>query len=208
FQFSFLGQNSFTEIHNGPDARIRGIEMDANLNLGALVLTAAGSYTDAKTRKNLCLFDDPSFSCTLPGPGGEANLISAPAGTRLPVTPRVKVNATARYTFDLGSIKPYIQGIVAHQSSAASDIRTAVIQTGTGAVVNPAALQGRLPAYTIANFAIGTDLGSYSLEFFVQNAFDERGQLSRFQECGSCSQRPYIVPVTPRTIGVRAGAKF
>ena len=31
FQFSFLGENSFTEIHNGPDARIRGIEMDANL---------------------------------------------------------------------------------------------------------------------------------------------------------------------------------
>ena len=32
FQFSFLGENSFTEIHNGPDARIRGAEMDANLS--------------------------------------------------------------------------------------------------------------------------------------------------------------------------------
>ncbi|MGE5721874.1 MAG: TonB-dependent receptor, partial [Sphingomonadales bacterium] len=30
FQFSFLGQNSFTEIHNGPDARIKGVELDLN----------------------------------------------------------------------------------------------------------------------------------------------------------------------------------
>ena len=208
FQFSFLGQNSFTEIHNGPDARIRGIEMDANLNLGALVLTAAGSYTDAKTRNNLCLYDDPSFTCTLPGPGGQGNLVSAPAGTRLPVTPRFKANATARYTFDLGTLKPYLQGLVAHQSSASSDIRTAVIQTGTFAVVNPAELQGRLPAYTTANFAAGAEFSNYTFEVFVQNAFDERGQLSRFQECGSCSQRPYVVPISPRTIGVRAGAKF
>jgi outer membrane receptor protein involved in Fe transport len=208
FQFSFLGQNSFTEIHNGPDARIRGIEMDANLNLGALVLTAAGSYTDAKTRNNLCLYDDPSFTCTLPGPGGQGNLVSAPAGTRLPVTPRFKANATARYTFDLGTLKPYLQGLVAHQSSASSDIRTAVIQTGTFLVVNPAELQGRLPAYTTANFAAGAEFSNYTFEVFVQNAFDERGQLSRFQECGSCSQRPYVVPISPRTIGVRAGAKF
>ena len=28
FQYSFLGQNSFTEIHNGPNARIKGAELD------------------------------------------------------------------------------------------------------------------------------------------------------------------------------------
>lgn len=28
FQYAFLGANSFTEIHNGPDARIKGIELD------------------------------------------------------------------------------------------------------------------------------------------------------------------------------------
>ncbi len=65
-----------------------------------------------------------------------------------------------------------------------------------------------MPAYTTANFAIGAEFTNYTFELFVQNAFDERGQLSRFQECGSCSQRPYIVPINPRTIGVRAGAKF
>jgi len=197
FQFSFLGQNSFTEIHNGPDARIRGVEMDANLNLGHLVLTAAGSYTDAKTKRNLCAFDDPTFTCTTPGPGGQTNSISAPAGTRLPVTPRFKANATARYTFNLGDLKPYLQAVVAHQSSASSDIR-----------VIPAAALGRIAAFTTADFAGGLEFGKYSFELYIENAFDERAQLSRFQECGNCTQRPYIVPNTPRTIGARVGAKF
>ncbi|MEO7689950.1 MAG: TonB-dependent receptor [Sphingomonas sp.] len=203
FQFSFLGQNSFTEIHNGPDARIRGVEMDANLNLGHLLLTAAGSYTDAKIKKNLCAADDPTYACT-----GAGNFVAAPAGTRLPITPQVKINGTARYTFNWGDMKPYLQAVVAHQSSASSDIRTAVVQTGTGNIVNPAALQGRLAAFTTADFSAGIEFSKYSFELYVANAFDERAQLSRFQECGSCSQRPYIVPNTPRTIGARVGAKF
>ena len=169
FQFSFLGQNSFTEIHNGPDARIRGIEMDANLNLGALVLTAAGSYTDAKTRRNLCGYDDPTFTCTMPGVDGEINYIAAPAGTRLPVTPRFKINGTARYTVPVGSAKAYIQGVVAHQSSAASDIRTKVfiiplndatdpaVAADPASYFNAAAELGRLKPYTTGDIAIGAE---------------------------------------------------
>jgi len=205
FQFSFLGQNSFTEIHNGPDARIRGVEADANLQLGRLALTAAGSYTDAKTRRNLCAIDDPTFTCADTGNG---NFIAAPTGTRLPITPRFKISGSARYQFALGTLKPYLQAQVTHQSSASSDVRTAAVQTGTGDIVNPAALTGRLAAYTIGNFTAGSDFGNYRLELFIQNAWDERAQLSRFQECGSCFQRPYIVTYTPRTIGIRAGAKF
>ncbi|KQM22372.1 TonB-dependent receptor [Sphingomonas sp. Leaf24] len=204
FQFSFLGANSFTEIHNGPDARIRGVESDVAFNLGGLSLTAAGSYTDARIQRNLCAIDDPTYSCA-----GTDNFIAAPVGTRLPVTPRFKVSGNARYTTPIGSTaKGYVQALVTHQSSASSDIRTAVVETGTGDIVNPAALQGRLAAFTTANFAVGTDLGTYSLELYLQNAFDERAQLSRFQQCGSCFQRPYIVTNTPRTIGIRAGARF
>jgi len=203
FQFSFLGANSFTEIHNGPNARIRGAELDANLTKGPLALTAAGSYTDAKTRQNLCAADDPTYTCT-----GDGNFIAAPAGTRLPITPRFKVNGTARYSFPVSTYKAYVQGVVAHQSSASSDIRTAAVQTGTGDIVNPAAQNGRLAAYTTTNFAVGTEISGFSLEAFVQNAFDVRAELSRFQECGSCSQRVYVVTNTPRTIGIRAGTKF
>ena len=205
FQFSFLGQNSFTEIHNGPNARIWGAEFDSSLTLGGLSLTASGSYTDAKTTKNLCLFDDPTFTCADTGNG---NMISAPKGTRLPITPKVKLNGTARYTVPMGDAKIYGQGVVSYQSSASSDIRTAIYETFSGNVISPAAQLGELKAFTTANFALGAEFKNFDIELFIENAFDTRGQLSRFQECGSCGQRPYIVPNRPQTVGVRLGSKF
>lgn len=191
FQFAFLGENSFTEIHNGPDARIRGVEFDLGYNTGGLNLNVAGAYTDARTQQNLCAFDDPTYACTGPG-----NSPAAPAGTRLPVTPKWKLSGTARYTVESGSAKYYGQVNMAYQGSASSDIR-----------VGPAAVVGRLPAFTVANLAIGAEWDSFDIELFVSNLFDERGQLSRYVACGLCT-RSYIVPTQPRTIGVRAGIEF
>jgi iron complex outermembrane receptor protein len=190
FQFSFLGENSFTIIQNGPDARIRGVEADANLNLGRLNLTAAGAYTDAVTRQNLCT----TLVCPdVPGP----NDILAPKGTRLPITPRFKITGTGRYTIPIGAAKAYVQGLVTHQSSATADLRVAKAEA-----------LGRIKGFTYGNLALGAEFGDYTVELFAQNIWDERAQLSRFQQCGACDQRPYIVVYTPRTLGLRAGAKF
>jgi outer membrane receptor protein involved in Fe transport len=209
FQFAFLGENSFTVIQNGPNARIRGIESDVSVNQGPIALTVSGAYTDAKTRQNLCLEARANYVCDGNIASGAPNLVSAPAGTRLPITPRFKISGTARYTVPLGSAsRAYLQGLVAHQSSAASDIRIAVYETGTGRIANPAAEIGRIQGYTTGNLALGAETGNFTFEVFARNIWDERGQLSRFLQCGSCYQRPYIVPIAPRTIGVRAGAKF
>ncbi len=205
FQFSFLGPNSFTVINNGPNARIRGIETDISYSANGFNLTAAASYTDAVTRNNLCSISDPTFVCADTGNG---NFVAAPAGTRLPITPEFKGSMTARYTFDLGAGRAHVQSVFAYQSSASSDIRTAAIETGTGALVNPAALQGRLPSYGTVGLSAGYDWSNWTFDLFVSNLFDERGQISRFLQCGSCYQRPYYVPVQPRTFGVRAGYHF
>jgi outer membrane receptor protein involved in Fe transport len=111
FQFSFLGENSFTIIQNGPDARIRGVEMDVNATLGRLNLTAAGSYTDAKTREDLCA----TQICI-----GDGSDVLAPEGTRLPITPRFKISGTARYSVPIrarlcpGADRAPELGIVGH----------------------------------------------------------------------------------------------
>lgn len=188
FQFSFLGQNSFTIIQNGPNARIRGAEVDANLNAGPLTLSAAASYTDAEIRNDLCTMQICS---------GTGTDVLAWAGTRLPITPRFKASGTARYSFDMGSARSYIQMLLAYQSSASADLRVA-----------KAAALGRLSSYTTGNIAIGAEFSRFTAELFVQNIWDERGELSRYQQCGACNTRPYIVPITPRTIGVRLGARF
>lgn len=192
FQFAYLGPNSFTIITNGPNARIRGFDLDASISLDRLSINLSGAYTDAKIRNNLCAAVDPTFTCSDPD-----NSISAPAGTRLPITPQWKMSGTARYTVPMGEGKVYGQVNATYQSSASSDLR-----------VDFAAAQGRLEGFGQVNLAIGGEWSTYSIEAFVRNLTDERGQLSRFVQCGACTQRPYIVPTTPRMFGLRAGAKF
>jgi len=192
FQFSFLGANSFTEIHNGPDARINGFELDLNYNSKNLSLNLAAAYTDAKTTKNLCLIDDLTFACT-----GAGNAISAPEGTRLPVTPRWKLSSTLRVTEEMGSAEIYGQVNASYQTGASTDIR-----------VGPAAILGDLPAFANVNLAVGADWEKFSLELFVSNVFNQFGQVARFQQCGNCGQRLYAVTIQPRTVGLRAGIEF
>ena len=208
FQFSFLGANSFTEIHNGPNARIRGVELDFTANSGPLNFSVSGSYTDAKTLQNLCSVDDPTFTCAGLDPSGNPVLVAAPKGIRLPITPQWKLSSTARYTVAAGNAKVYGQLNLAYQSSASSDIRVKVYEVFSGNVINPAAILGELPGFATVNLALGSNWDRFSIEAFVSNVFDERGQLSRFQTCGSCGQRPYIVPSQPRTIGLRVGTEF
>ncbi|MDB5674272.1 MAG: TonB-dependent receptor [Sphingomonas bacterium] len=198
FQFAYLGQNSFTEVHNGPNARVKGVELDLTWTpIRQLSISASGAYTDARTRQNLCTYDDPAYTCTnIDAATLKLNSVSAAKGTRLPVTPRFKASANARYTMPVGSGNGYIQALVNHQSSASTDIRT----------VNNA-ITGQLAAFTTADFRVGYDWGNYSAELFVQNAFDERGQLSRAVQCSICT-RTYAVTTTPRTIGFKVGAKF
>ena len=193
FQYSFLGQNSFTEIHNGPNARIKGIESDISLYpMPGLSLTATGAYLDAKLRNKLCATDDPTFSCT-------GTDIVAPKGTRLPVTPKFKVNATARYEWEVGEGKAHIQSGWTHSSSASSALRIGTSTTDQPPLLHP---------YNLVDLAIGYGWSNFTAELFADNLFDKRAQLSSTEECGSCSQRPYYVVYRPRTIGLRFGVKF
>ena len=160
----FLGQNSFTEIHNGPNARIKGAEIEINWRASPqFTMAASAAYTDAKTRRNLCLVDDPTFTCAPP-----FNAISSPAGTRLPVTPRFKMAATARYEFPLAGGTAHGQASMAHQSSASPDLRRLIIQSN-GNPIDPSVATGRLAAYTTADFAFGVN-GKGSRELFMKNA--------------------------------------
>jgi outer membrane receptor protein involved in Fe transport len=190
FQYSFLGANSFTEIHNGPNARIKGIESDITLNpADGLTLNATGAYIDAKLRNNLCPTDAPCIT---------ADAV-APRGTRLPVTPKLKVSGTARYEAPLADGKAHLQGTFTYSGSTSSALR---IGTST---TNP---PPRLASYTIVDFAIGYDWSKFTTEIFLANAFDKRAQLSSFEQCGACSQRDYYYVYTPRTAGIRMGYKF
>src|SRR5207302_2174455 len=143
---------------NGRKARVNGIETDINYTAGGLSLTATAAYTDAKTQGNICkqaLVVDPSPDCSGPG-----DFIFVPSGTRLPVTPKFKGSATARYTWPAwADVKAHVQGTVSYQGSAPSSLRTLVQLVGTSEFINPndPTAQGRLHASTLVDLFAGLD---------------------------------------------------
>jgi outer membrane receptor protein involved in Fe transport len=200
-QFSFLGPNSLTVIQNGRSANVNGIESDINYVQGGLSLTVAGAYTHAKTSGNIChaaIVVDPSPDCTgfdshdPPRP----DFILVPSGTRLPITPKFKGSATARYTWPMWSGNSHVQGAVAYQGSAPADLDPAQNK-----------ILGNIRASTVVDLFAGYDWSNYSFELFTTNVFDERNELSRLVVCSICTQVK-IIPGRPRTIGIRAGIKF
>ena len=190
FQFSYLGLNSLTVIQNGRDAEINGIESDISYTGSGLTLNAAVAYSDAKTSGNICASIAADANCT-------GDSIVAPAGTRLPVTPKIKGSATARYSWSLAStMKAHVQAGVSYKSSATTQLRTA-----------DNLVTGKLPSATLVDTAVGLDWRFMNIELYVTNLFDKRNQLTRGVACSICT-RVLVVPGTPRTIGLRAGYKF
>jgi outer membrane receptor protein involved in Fe transport len=211
FQFSFLGENSLTVIQNGRNAKINGVETDVSYVAGGLSLNVAAAYTDAKTSGAICHISfDTAANCdtffpdlsTADPTDGDQDYPVTPSGTRLPITPKFKATATARYTWPIGLGNAHVQGSIAYQSSAAADIRQDI-----GGGVNPNSYLGRLRASTLVDLFAGYDWDKYSAELFVSNVFDERNELARFVACSICT-RTYILPGRPRTIGIRLGTRF
>jgi iron complex outermembrane recepter protein len=84
-QLSFLGANGLTEIRNAGIARIRGVESDIGYNAGGFTFSTGFSYNDAQIQRDFCRIANATFDCTTAG-----NALLAPAGSRLPVTPKFK----------------------------------------------------------------------------------------------------------------------
>ncbi len=218
FQFSILGANGLTEIKNANQARIDGLEAQLNWQASYnLQLSAGMALYDAKLTANYCGFTtadgtpvtscpagaiDPTTGVAMTGP-------EAPKGTQLPVTPRFKGNLIARYSFNLGAGDAYVQAAVVHVGERRSDMR---VEANT--------VLGNLAAYTTADLSAGITKKSRSLDVYVNNVFDKRGQLYKFVECDTsiCGahdvvpQYPngqiYTVPTLPRTIGIRFRQDF
>lgn len=196
FQFSFLGQNGLTIIQNSAQARINGLETDAEwLVGGGLALNAGVAFIDSELTENYCGFGDPVTGqpvTNCPDP-------QAPKGTELPVSPKFKGNVTARYEFPVGSFDAHVQGALVYAGKRWADLR--VVERG---------IIGQLDAYSIFDMTAGIDNGTYSVELFVGNVFDERAEITRFAQCdeGICGTQTYVVTNQPRTFGVRFGQKF
>jgi outer membrane receptor protein involved in Fe transport len=191
------GTVGVVNIYNAGDARIYGLELDAQFKTGGLTLAGAGSYTNAKLKTDFC--DIGSDGNQLPACSLATGDVAAPKGTRLPVQPKIKLNGTARYDFALGAHDSFVQASVLHQGG----VRNFLGLDDNGAV-------GNTKGFTTFDFSAGVKFAGLSFEAFIQNAFDKRGILSRNTFCAPvyCGVNARSYPVKPQLFGLKVSQRF
>jgi iron complex outermembrane recepter protein len=190
-QYGVIGDLGAVSFINAGDADIRGVELDTQLKLGGFSLTASGAFNDAKLATPFCTTIDNVQRCDLG--------VAAPKGTRLPVQPRFKGNVTGRYDFEALAVKPFFQVSMLSQSNATSRLS-----------VSENALLGTTPGFTTFDMSAGLSINGINVEFFGENIFDKRGQLSRNAYCGSslCLQHYLVYPIKPQFFGLKLSQRF
>ena len=194
-QFSFLGANSVTEIANGGEAHIKGIENSLEwLATSNLLLSTDFTFMDPILAQNYygCIPGTPA--CTPLPP------VETPEGTNLPVAPKFKGNIIARYSLaTIGDWKPYAQVDAMYQN-----------QTAQVLLSSQAAVVGNLPAYALVNLKLGIDgTNGMHIDFFVTNLMNRLAELSRYTASNpSLNNEVYVLPAQPRTFGLEFGQDF
>jgi outer membrane receptor protein involved in Fe transport len=191
FQFPFLGPNSVTITKNVGQATSKGVESEISwLPIDELTLSGSGAYTEATLSTDYC--GEP---CSDVGAS-----VLARAGTQLPITPKWKLNATARYQWSLGGdLTAHVQGSVVHESGRWADLR-----------FYERNLLGQVRPFTTFDFTTGVERDNWSVELALLNAFDATAEQGRYAECttGTCGFQTYILPSRPRTIALTFSQKF
>jgi len=194
-------QNGIADIVNAGKAESKGIESDVTFfPMPSLSLQLSGTYVDATTSTDLCQYTNPSNDCALPSPAGNANSVTAPAGSRFPNAPRIKLTGTARYEFPLGDYDAHIQASVFYQSAVAPSLTAIEVQD-----------LGYQPGYASADLAVGVTRGGWSAELSAQNVSDTRGQQLKTSSCNIelCGKSSILIyPILPRLISLRVGWHF
>jgi outer membrane receptor protein involved in Fe transport len=191
-----LNNNGITNTYNAGNARIYGLEGDIGYRSGGFSVVGAATYIDAQLTTDFCQVDPATQNIVCDGITPPA----APKGTRLPVQPKFKGNITARYEFEMGGgNKSFVQGTANYQGGT----RTFLTDADFAAV-------GPTKGFATFDFSAGTEFNGWSIEAYIQNAFDKRGALSLNTFCATSFCGPYArtYPIKPQIFGLRVGTEF
>ncbi|PCG09990.1 TonB-dependent receptor [Sphingomonas ginsenosidimutans] len=207
---------------NAGKAEVKGVEYDADLRLGKVTISTSGAYNDGKLKGNFCNFSvDPATkqitqlsSCQLgqfvPNTAPPTPQVAAADGTRLPRQPKFKGTTSIRYDTAIGDYETYLQGAALYQTGATQDLNVSdnnlLVCPGT----TNAGVACSTKGFVSFDFSAGIKKDNWSLTFFIQNAFDKRGQLTTNTFCSItfCSGSSRIFPIKPQFFGMRLGQKF
>lgn len=170
-----ISRGVFSGIYNAPGgATVRGAELTLNAR-PVSGLGVAASFA----------YQDAELA------KADADLRGA-KGERLPNVPDIQATLSADYEFPIAGWYPTFGATLRHVSERTSGFRGA-----------PTSYY-RLPEYTAVDLRTGITFGSMSLQLYVRNLTDERGQLSTTVLSNVSS----VALLQPRTIGMRLATSF
>lgn len=208
---------------NAGKAEVKGIEYDADLKLGQFTISTSGAYNDAKLKGNFCNFalDTTSMSISqlsscvageyVEGSYPPTPQVAAANGTRLPRQPKFKGTTSVRFDTQLGEMDAYVMGAALYQTSSTQDLNVSdnnlyVCPEIADSMTTACASSG----FMTFDFSAGVKKDNWTLDFFIQNAFDNRGTLTMNTFCSIafCSGSSRTFPVKPQFFGMKFGQKF
>lgn len=184
---------------NAGDARVYGVEFDADLKLGPVTISTSGAYTDAALDGNFCAYEIVGESGFQQIANCTGDDIAATSGTRLPRQPKFKGNTSVRYETNFGEMSGFVQGVAYYQSGATQNLDESLAE-----------LLGDTKGFASFDLSFGVNKDNWKVEFFIQNLFDKRGILTRntFCQIQVCEHSTRSYPIKPQFFGIRFGQKF
>jgi iron complex outermembrane recepter protein len=187
YAFSPVGALGVTSIQNAGNARSYGLEGDvAYRATDNLTLSASGTVLHAYLTTGFCSVLGAGIEC-------------ATAGSRLPVQPWYKLNASARYEFMVHDFKSFFEGDL----QAQGDSNSALFN------VDEANL-GPTAAFATVDLSTGFGKDNWVFTLFANNIFDSHGVLSINTDCATsiCGPFPLDYLTRPRLVGAKLSAAF
>ena len=183
------GLGNLTFITNGPNYRVRGLELqlDARVTRNLTLSGAASWNSSEQTNSPFLIASKGPFAgrpiTSIPNPYG-------PPGSPTAESPPLQFNMRARYDFNVGQYRAFVQAGGQHQGHS---------YTATGNLESY-----DLPAFTTYSASIGVKRGPWTVQLHGENLTDTRANLFT-------SSYEWIKAVTvnrPRTIGVGFRYRF
>ena len=111
----------------------------------------------------------------------------------MPVTPTFKGNVIARYVYNVGEYEGDVQASYVYQNDVEAEL-----------LPYNRPITGRQEAFGTADLSTSLRKGAYSLTLYVDNLFDERAELWKYQECavevcGTAGTGSQVFPPSPYT---------
>ena len=207
-----LGNTTFGV--NGPNYVVNGGEFQVVAKVvDGLTLQASGSYNDDRQTTSPCLVDNiagtPAFGhCITQVQQKGVGLVPfqnpfGAIGSTPPFSPKFEGQISARYEWNMGDYKPYVQ--IGGNYTSSQFNQPATYASGAGVLVpNTTLLRYEMPGYGTVDAAIGVSTDKWLIELYGTNLTDNHASTLTNSEQFIKQE----IPLRPRVVMLKVGAHF